>query len=110
MINLLDKKGRPLGRPYDYEYYGRKREKKRAGQIGRTKIISGLVALLLFGLGLWLAVKDPNPKNAPEETIFVVLGLWAFAAAVLWLGFYSRKKYRQLCEALKPAHLRQLGQ
>ncbi len=112
MLNLLDKKGRPLGRPYDYEYYGRKREKRRAGQINRSKIMGGLMALPLFGLGLWLALKEPaaNTKNNPEDLRYAVLGLWAFGVGILWFGHYSRKKYRQLCEALKPAHLRQLGQ
>lgn len=109
MINLLDNKGKPLGRPYDYEYYGRKREKRRAGQIRRAKIMGGLVTLPLFGLGLWLAPIEPaaSAKNNPEDLLYVALGLWAFAVGILWFGHYARKKYQELCKALRGTSSRQ---
>lgn len=95
MINLVDEKGRFVGRLCDYEYLGRRREKKRAGQIGRSKIWCALIVLVLFGLGLWVAMKDS------EGTMAVALSLWAWGAILLYLWRRSLRQYRELCAVLK---------
>ena len=110
MINLLNEKGRLLGRRYDYEYRGRKREAGRAGRIGRSKVICWLMALVFFGLGLWMGIGLlDGGEDHWQALLACMLVLWLIAVGIVYIWHRSNRKYRDLRAALEPGLSGQSG-
>ena len=96
-IYILDGHGKRLGRDYDYEYGGRRREAGRATHVRRLRMwCLGAIAVLL-ALGLWPVMGAllgayiyKNGMTGP----FLILGVCVFFAAVLYFSLRLSLKMR----------------
>lgn len=101
MIDILDKKGRPLGLDHDYEYRGAMREANRDAPMRRAAIIWILFAALFATAGvIMIAGFISGRGESAGAVIFTLLFSFGFAALFLSLIYNGKRKHRQLLERI----------
>ncbi len=102
MINIKDKKGRPIGLEHDYEYRGMNRERNRNAPWYRA-IALWLIFAALFTLGgLVSLVKYFNGTTDSTfgEVLFITLICLGIALFCLWFIRIGYRKHQQLLRAI----------
>lgn len=103
MINILDKKGNPLGLPYDYEYRGVNRESNRDAPMKRTNALCIVFAILFALPGLIVIVKGFNGTDSESigGVLFALLFSFGLSVLFIWFMIAGNRKHKQLLERIE---------
>lgn len=102
MIDILDKKGNPLGLEYDYEYRGANRETNRDAPMKRANATWLFFAALFAFAGVLMIVKSLNGTGGASVggVLFVSLFSFGFAALFVCLMITGIRKHKELLERI----------
>lgn len=102
MIDILDKKGNPLGMQHDYEYRGSGREKNRDAPMFRANVTWILFAVLFALAGIVSIVKyiEGNSGGTLGSLVLISLFTFGLAALFVWLMISGNRRHKHLLERI----------